>query len=116
MSLDHQITAVPRPKMDTPTGLFTWACSCGRISNMIGSESDALRAGEAHAAAKLAAARPPVAVVVEVEERLTGMRQSRIITTGVALDFTLSGIYVSADGAQPVARIDVPVTIRARIA
>lgn len=49
----HDITAVPVVKMDTPTGLFGWACSCGSSSKgQVGSEQRALKAGAAHAAAK----------------------------------------------------------------
>lgn len=50
--MNHVITIVPRPKMDTPTGLFTWVCSCGKTSDMIGSEWQAALAGRHHKEAK----------------------------------------------------------------
>lgn len=51
----HVIEVVPVEKMDTPTGLFTWRCACGktgRDTGMIGSEAQASRAGGHHADAK----------------------------------------------------------------
>jgi hypothetical protein len=48
----HVISVVPRPKMDTPTGLFSWECSCGRVSTMVGTERQAQKAGDHHKEAK----------------------------------------------------------------
>lgn len=50
--MTHEITVVPRPKMDTPVGLFTWTCSCGKTSNMVGTERQAAQAGQHHKEAK----------------------------------------------------------------
>ena len=46
--MTHEITVVPNPKMDTP-GLYTWKCSCGRRSMMVGSVRQAEKAGGDHA-------------------------------------------------------------------
>lgn len=48
----HEISVIPKPKMDTPVGLFTWTCTCGKTSEMVGSERQARLAGEHHKAAK----------------------------------------------------------------
>lgn len=42
----------PTAKMDTPTGLFRPTCSCGHEFSTFGSETDAMKTAEQHAAAK----------------------------------------------------------------
>lgn len=42
----------PRPKMDTPVGLFGGICSCGWQSDGLQSRQQAMKSAEAHAAAK----------------------------------------------------------------
>lgn len=51
----HAPLVVPRPKMDTPTGLFAGACVCGWVSDGLESESKAHRSAHQHVDAKLAA-------------------------------------------------------------
>lgn len=60
---EHEITVVPVAKMDTPTGLFTWRCTCERTTDMIGSENGARRAGQQHADARNATATRQVALL-----------------------------------------------------
>lgn len=48
----HIPSIVPKPKMDTPTGLFGGACSCGWHSDGIESESGARKSADQHAETK----------------------------------------------------------------
>ena len=50
--VEHVPGTKPRPKMDTPTGLFAGICSCGWISSGIESQSGALKSATQHANAK----------------------------------------------------------------
>jgi hypothetical protein len=52
MNTDHIPQIVPRPKMDTPTGLFGGACSCGWVSDGLEPESGAFKSALQHADAK----------------------------------------------------------------
>lgn len=49
----HEPRIVPKPKMDTPTGLFAGACSCGWVSQGIELAAGAWRSAQQHAEAKL---------------------------------------------------------------
>lgn len=111
----HQISAIPRPKMDTPTGLFTWACTCGRTGSMIGSESDALRAGESHRAAKERIdPTGAVRLVISQHDALI-VPQTFTVMSGDIIRIDLTAIV---EGTKPEDfwRITLPVVIQANLA
>lgn len=66
---EHVIETFPVPKMDTPSGLFNWSCSCGKVGNVLGSERHARKAGNDHHAAKTHAAPLPSVGTSEVSGR-----------------------------------------------
>lgn len=78
--------------------------------------TDAAQQIKAKKRRKKGRAAEPLGVIVEIEDGIAGTRHSRIITTGDTYTLNVQGFLVSFDGAKPTFRIDVPVTIRARIA
>lgn len=83
------------------------------IRNMV---ADARRSIEAKKRRKKRRTNGRSAVIVEVQDGITGSRRSHIITTGDTLMLNMKGFLISFDGTKPVSKIDVPVTIKARIA
>lgn len=83
------------------------------IRNMV---ADAAMSIKAKKRRKKGGAARTSTVVVEVEDGISGNRYSRLITTGDTYTLNAPGLVVSFDGTKPVAKIDVPITIRARIA
>lgn len=77
---------------------------------------DARRSIEAKKRRKKPRTTGASAVIVEVEDGIAGSRHSRIITAGDTYTINVQGFLVSCDGSKPVGKIDVPVTIKARIA
>jgi hypothetical protein len=71
---------------------------------------------EAKKRRKKARTAKPLGVIVEIEDGIAGTRHSRIITTGDTFTLNVQGFLVSFDGTKPISKIDVPVTIKARIA
>lgn len=83
------------------------------IRNMV---EDARRSIKAKKRRKKTRTTGASAVIVEVEDGIAGSRHSRIITIGDTYTLNVQGFLISFDGTKPVSKIDVPVTIKARIA
>lgn len=83
------------------------------IRNMV---ADAARSVEAKKRRKKADAARPSAVVIEVIDGVAGARYMRTITTGDTYTLNVEGFLISLDGGKLISKIDVPVTIKARIA
>lgn len=68
MAERHHPGTQPRPKMDTPVGLFGGTCSCGWRSHGLQSQPKAMVAAQAHADAQNAKIRGAIPSMVVLDE------------------------------------------------